>query len=81
LIHGASHEIFQERARLGRWGALTLSQTASAAPVRAGTPIAESEALGESAGATPLIAAFAVFLVTGLVILLTDDDDDSPVSP
>ena len=63
--------------------ALTLSQSAgaSAAPVRAGTPVAESEALGESAGATPFLAVFAVFLVTGLVIVLTDDDDDSPVSP
>jgi hypothetical protein len=63
--------------------ALTFSQSAaaSAAPVRAGTPGAESEAFGESAGATPFLAVFAVFLVTGLVILLTDDDDDFPVSP
>ena len=56
------------------------SAAASAAPVRAGSPVAENEALGESPGALPFLAVFAVFLVTGAVILLTDDDD-SPVSP
>ena len=56
------------------------SAAASAAPARTGSPVAESEALGESPAAMPFLAVFAVFLVTGLVILLTDDDDD-PVSP
>jgi len=63
--------------------ALAISQSAgaSAAP-RAGAPIAESEALGVSGDAAPFLAAFAVFLVVGLVMLLTDDDDDDfPVSP
>ena len=56
------------------------SAAASAVPVRAASPVAESEALGDSPGALPFLAVFAVFLVTGAVILLTDDDD-SPVSP
>ena len=56
------------------------SAAASAAVPRAGAPVAESEDLGESPAAMPFLAAFAVFLVVGLVILLTDDDD-SPVSP
>jgi hypothetical protein len=63
--------------------ALMISQSAaaSAAPARAGSPVAESEELGESPSAAPFLAAFAVFLVVGLVLLLSDDDDDSPVSP
>lgn len=62
--------------------ALMTAQTtaASAAPLRAGSPVAESEALGASPGALPFLAVFAVFLIAG-VILLTEDDDDSPVSP
>ena len=62
---------------------LMIAQSAAAsaaAPVRAGSPVAESEALGGSPGALPFLAVFAAFLVTGAVILLTDDDD-SPVSP
>ena len=62
--------------------AISQSAAASAAVPRAGAPIDESEALGVSADAAPFLAAFAVFLVTGLVLLLTDDDDDDfPVSP
>lgn len=64
--------------------ALMPAQTtaASAGPVRTGSPspVAESEALGESPSALPFLAVFAVFLVVGAVILFTDDDD-SPVSP
>ena len=56
------------------------SAAASAAVPRTASPVAESEELGESPAAMPFLAVFAVFLVTGLVILLTDDDDD-PVSP
>jgi hypothetical protein len=61
---------------------LLVSQTASAsAPVsRTGSSVTQSEELGVSAASAPFLAVFAIFLITGLVILITDDDD-SPVSP
>ena len=55
------------------------SAAASAAPVRAASPAAETEALGDSPAALPFLAVFAVFLIAGVVLLV--DDDDSPVSP
>ena len=56
------------------------SAAASTAVPRAASPIAESEGLGESPAAMPFLAVFAIFFITGAVLLLTDDDDD-PVSP
>jgi hypothetical protein len=59
---------------------ISQSTAASAAPARERSPVAQSEELGDTPSAAPFLAAFAVFLVVGLVILLSDDDD-SPVSP
>jgi hypothetical protein len=59
---------------------LLIAQTATAAVPRTGSPVAESEELGGAPAALPFLAVFAIFFVTGAVILLTDDDD-SPVSP
>jgi len=56
------------------------SAAASAAVPRAGSPVAESEGLGESPAAMPFLAVFAIFFVVGAVLLFTDDDD-SPASP
>lgn len=55
------------------------STVASAAPVRAASPVEETDALGDSPAALPFIAAFAIFLIVGVVLLV--DDDNSPVSP
>jgi hypothetical protein len=62
-------------------GALVSQTAAASAPVsRAGSPVSKSDELGVSAASAPFLAVFAIFLITGLVILITDDDD-SPVSP
>ena len=67
--------------------ALLVSQAAAAPTVsaaRAGAPIGEAEELGGLPGAaTPAIAVISIFVLVGLVMLVTgeDDDDDFPVSP
>lgn len=65
---------------------LLVSQAAAAAPVadtRSAAGIEQSEGLGGlSAGSAPMLAAFAVFLAVGIVLLVEDgDDDEDPVSP
>jgi hypothetical protein len=61
---------------------LLVSQAAAApvADTRAAAGIEQSEGLGGlSAGSAPMLAAFAVFLAVGIVLLVEDGDD--PVSP
>jgi hypothetical protein len=64
---------------------LLVSQAAAApvADARSAAGIEQSEGLGGlSAGSAPLLAAFAVFLAVGIVLLVEDgDDDEDPVSP
>jgi hypothetical protein len=64
---------------------LLVSQAAAAAPVadaRSAAGIEQSEGLGGlAAGSAPLLAAFAVFLAVGIVLLVEDDDEEDPVSP
>lgn len=64
--------------------ALLVSQAATAAPsARAGTPIGQSEQLGEAdAGLTPVLAVLAIFAIAAGIALISDDDgDDEPASP
>ena len=67
--------------------ALLVSQAAAAAPsvspARAGAPVGQAEELGGlPSAAMPAIAAISIFILVGLVLLVTEDDDEeTPTSP
>ena len=67
--------------------ALLVSQAAAApsvSAVRTGTPTGQAEELGGlPSAAAPALTVLAIFVLVGLGILITgdDDDDDFPVSP
>ena len=65
--------------------ALLVSQAAAApsvSAVRTGTPTGQAEELGGlPSAAAPALAVLAIFVLVGLGILVTGDDDEEPVSP
>lgn len=65
---------------------LLVSQVAIAAPVaggRTGAAIGKSERLAFPEGAAPVIAIISLLAVVGVIMAITEDDDDNrrPVSP
>jgi hypothetical protein len=57
----------------------TAPVTAQAAPAgRGAAPVADTESLGRGSA---VAWVFAAVMVLGAILILTDDDDDVPVSP
>lgn len=62
--------------------ALMFSQATAAPVARTAAPAGQAEDLGGLPSvATPVILVLSIFALVGLIVLVTDDDEDEPLSP